>query len=254
MNTVANLAIGFYALRLAEAMLGGFRAAALHRVSHALNVRGEEFVRSRSEDILGFAVAVGLYVAAQLFVWADELVLTWVGSDYGPAIPLVQGISIGLTPYLVYVLLRSVLDSIETKAVNTINLLVAFCCVTLLSMLAVKFDAGPLGLVAAFVVGVTVLGASTTAYLYRHQGLRLGPAAIPQSIAVTAVFGGLSYLADVWIHDVLLGGRSAILAFLVVQSTLGLLFVFTCRRLNVRWFEELWRRLPSQIRSRFSPR
>lgn len=252
MNTVANLAIGFYAVRLAEALLGGFRAAALHRVSHALNVHGEEYVRNRSEDILGFAVAIGLYVATQLFVWADELVMTWVGPDYAPAIPLVQGMSIGITPYLVYVLLRSVLDSIETKAVNTLNLLIAFCCVTVLSFLAVALDAGPMGLVAAFVVGVSVLGISTTAYLYRKHGLRLRPAGISQSILMAGVFGILSYLADSWIHDSLLGGQSTIVVFIIVQSTLGILFIATARYTNARWFDQLWRRLPKRITARFS--
>jgi O-antigen/teichoic acid export membrane protein len=250
LDTVAHLAIGYYAVRLAEALLAGFSNAALHRVSHALHKRGHDFVRQRSEDLLGFSVGISLYVTFQLLVWADEIVLVWVGPDYADAIPLVRGMAFAITPYVAYVLLRSVVDSIRVQAVNTLNLLIAFSCVAGLSLIAVKLQAGGLGLVGAFVIGIFVLGISTILYLRKHQGLLLKEAMIHQSFALSAIFGGVSYLADVVISKTPLNSGATMVFFLAVQLTLGVFFIAALKYLRIRWIEQLWRRLPTKFTSK----
>lgn len=59
----------------------------------------------------------------------------YFGASFVPAIPVFRACLIGAIPYVVYILMRSILDALDVKAVNSRNLIVTLATVVLLSLL-----------------------------------------------------------------------------------------------------------------------
>lgn len=75
----------------------------------------------------------------------------FLGPEFQEAIHLVRIILLGALPYVVYIILRNVLDAIDVRPWNTVNLLIALGLFCLLFFVMPQYPAAP-GLVAALVV------------------------------------------------------------------------------------------------------
>ena len=58
----------------------------------------------------------------------------YFGPDFLPAIPYFRTILLGTIPYAVYILMRSILDALDVKAVNSRNLIISLCVVVILCL------------------------------------------------------------------------------------------------------------------------
>ena len=81
----------------------------------------------------------------------------YFGADFLPAIPVFRICLLGAIPYAVYILMRSILDAIDVKAVNSRNLILSLAAVVLLSLVNRSIIWMSWSLVAA----LTLLGALT---------------------------------------------------------------------------------------------
>ena len=75
-------------------------------------------------------VGIGLTLAGVglVEVIATPLVAWYLGPAYAPAAAVLRLVLLGAVPYVVYVLLRSALDALSIKAINTRNLAIALVC------------------------------------------------------------------------------------------------------------------------------
>jgi hypothetical protein len=81
---------------------------------------------------------------------------------------------ISLAPYLAYVLLRSVIDGVEVRAVNTLNLFIALGAGILLALVTAFSGMGVTGIAIGTMAGFFALGILTVFYLKRRFGFRFG--------------------------------------------------------------------------------
>ena len=73
-------------------------------------------------------VAVGELAIPSLVTW-------YFGPAFAPAIPVFRACLLGAIPYIVYVLMRNILDALDVKAVNSRNLIITLILVTALCLI-----------------------------------------------------------------------------------------------------------------------
>ncbi len=245
-------------LRIVEASTAAFGLVALPRVSELQTAGRQEFLRDRVEDLVGFLLHLGLFAGLQLFIWAPEIVRVWLGREYAAATPMIRVLLVALVPYLAYTLLRSVIDGMEERPVNTLNLYAALGCTAVLSVGLAGAGLDGLGLAIASALGFLLLGALTFRFLRRSLGLRrehLGAGLVIAS-NLAAAGAALVIASNLAAAAAALALRSALAGRVGDGLALGLGFgaaacllagsVALLRHRQVRWVLEVEARLVSR--------
>jgi len=141
-----------------ESAVVAFGLVALPRVAIMFEEGRRDFLAERIRDILDLIIHLGLFISVQAFIWAKFLVAVWLGPDYLEAVAIMRILIVSLSPYLAYVLLRSFIDAIEIKAVNTVNILVSLGSGILLALLCAFLGMGVLGLAIGSMTGFLCWG------------------------------------------------------------------------------------------------
>ena len=93
------------------------------------------------------AVAIGEILIPPFVRW-------YFGKDFIPAIPVFRMCLLGAIPYVIYVLLRNILDALDVRAVNSRNLLITLAL--LLILCAVRTDI--MSMATSLLIALTLLG------------------------------------------------------------------------------------------------
>ena len=115
-------------------------------------------------------VLVGELVLPSFIEW-------YFGPAFVPAIPVFRACLIGAIPYVVYILMRSILDALDVKAVNSRNLIISLILLTILCLVNSDLMWMSLSLVAC----LTLLGALTLRDTYTRLRTPIAPA--PSTLA-----------------------------------------------------------------------
>jgi O-antigen/teichoic acid export membrane protein len=228
--------------RVAELGTAGFGLVVLPRVSALVAGQRDQFLRERVEDLLGLVLHLGIFTACQLAIWAPEIVQVWLGSAYQEALPMIRVLLIALVPYLGYTLLRSVIDGMDDRPVNTWNVYGALACTAALSLVFGLSGLGTLGLAIATAIGFVVLGALTFRFL--RQSLRIEGEHI--HVVAAVVLNLAAALVALLGRSALLGrlGPAGLLVTGAAVSAICLAaYLLVLRRLEVRWLVEIEARL-----------
>jgi O-antigen/teichoic acid export membrane protein len=95
---------------------------AIAKVSQLVAAGEQTLLRERIADVSAVVLHVGAFATLQLWVWTPEIIDAWLGPEYLPGVGVVRIVVLAVLPYLLFVTLRSVLDGIEERAVNAVNL------------------------------------------------------------------------------------------------------------------------------------
>jgi O-antigen/teichoic acid export membrane protein len=107
-------------------------------------------------------ILVGGILLATAGVVVGELVIPpfirwYFGEAFVPAIPVFRACLIGAIPYAVYILMRSILDALDVKALNSRNLIISMIVAVVLCLV----DSSLLWMSFAIVASLTLLGVLT---------------------------------------------------------------------------------------------
>jgi O-antigen/teichoic acid export membrane protein len=217
---------------LMEVALGAFGLVVLPKAAELVAQGRLDFLRKRIRDIIAMTTHLGLYGSLQLLVWSDELILLWLGDEYRGAIALLRVYVVGLWPYLLYIMLRSVVDVVDERAVNTRNLFIAFSVALSSSVALGRVGLGVQGVAWGVTLGFVTLGLATMAYLWRRnwcvltgllikECLFFSAGALGVGLALKAVLLGLSVspFGRIAIGSLTAGGL--LLIYLLVLKSLG---------------------------------
>ena len=236
------LAVGQAVFALADAALASLGLLVLPRAAQLLAEGRRDFLRSGTSDIAALSVHLGLFAGLQMLVWADTIVLAWLGPLYVPAVPLMRVQLCALVPYLIYTLLRSVVDALETRAINTLNVLIALGVTIIACTAGAAFGWGGLGLALGTAVGLLALGFLTLRYLWQGGWIAAERLHLRRALILNLLFVAVALLA----RSVLVG-RASPLGLLVlaagVETILVILYWLVMRRLRPCWVGEIERRL-----------
>jgi O-antigen/teichoic acid export membrane protein len=119
--------------------------------------------------LAALGVAIGELLIPPFIKW-------YFGEEFLPAVPYFRAILLGTIPYAVYILLRSVLDALEVKAVNSRNLVISMCVAVILCLA----NRSLIWMCGSIVASLVLLGSLTLRDTYSR--LRLEPAPRPTVI------------------------------------------------------------------------
>jgi len=118
---------------------------------------------------LSLAALVAGTIAVEIF--APTIVRFYLGPQFVPATGVLRVILIGAVPWGLYVTLRSVVDARHVSAINARNMFIAVVSFAVAAIILRAIWPSSMGVVAAFVVSLYILGALTIrqAYLIIRQ-------------------------------------------------------------------------------------
>jgi len=114
-------------------------------------------------------VAIGEILIPPFIRW-------YFGEAFLPAVPYFRAVLLGAIPYAVYILMRSILDALDVRAVNSRNLIVTLCVAVILCLV----NRSLLWMSGSIVASLILLGSLTLRDTYVR--LRLQPATPPAAI------------------------------------------------------------------------
>lgn len=122
--------------------------------------------------IIKLSSALSILITIILEIFTEPIIRLYLGGTFAETVPIVRIVMLGALPYVLYICIRSVLDAFYEKAVNTVNLLIAFTAFVGFS-LAVQFSSNdPQYILFAFVIGLYILGALSLLGIRRIFGGR----------------------------------------------------------------------------------
>ena len=237
-----HLVVGQSVFRILEASIVAFGLVALPRVSQLFSEGRIEFLKDRISDIITMIIHLGLFAIVELFFWSELIVKVWLGEEYLTSVPIIQIYLIALCPYLGYVMLRSVVDAVEEKAINTINLFIALALTVISSLLLFKTELNILGLALGGSIGFMYLGISTAVYLMRKYRISLD---YRQMAVVVAANAGCLVIALIVKNTFATDGDLiwGVTSFIISGSISFMLYLVFLFKLKVGWISELKMRI-----------
>jgi O-antigen/teichoic acid export membrane protein len=222
--------------------IASFGIIALPKAAQLFAEGRMEFLRERIGDILALVFHLGLFTAIQLFLWSDQIILAWLGSQYIHAIPLMRILILALVPYFAYVGLRSIIDAVEERAVNTYNLCVGLITTLVSSLFLGMVGSGSLGLALGTTLGIVALGSLTVRYLWQANWVAIKGLRLKECLCLNTCALGLAFWFRIsLVHSY---GPMAMLGFAVIlEGMLIVLYLLILRKLRVSWIIELERRV-----------
>jgi O-antigen/teichoic acid export membrane protein len=100
------------------------------------------------------SVMIAAAIVVVLAILARPLIALFVSPAFLPAVPVTRLLLLAGVPYVTYVVLRNVLDALDTRPLNARNLVVAVLLFAVVVLIARRPDA----VAGAMVIAVTVLG------------------------------------------------------------------------------------------------
>lgn len=234
--------VGQSVFRVMESAIVGFGLVALPKISQLLAEDNVEFLKVKIEDILIMIFQLGLFVTIHTFIWSKEIVLVWLGPEYIAAVPIMKIIILSLGPYLGYVILRSIVDAVEVRAINTLNLSLSLIFAAVLSIIFIYAGFGIIGLAIGTTIGFITLGVLTSLFLIRRYLISFENFMFRQVILLNIIFAGTVLIIKQYIAPFLSQSNLLITAFFI-ESVLFLCYLYFFYRKNIRWVSELKKRI-----------
>jgi O-antigen/teichoic acid export membrane protein len=234
--------IGQSVFRVMESAIVGFGLVALPKVSQLVAENKLEFLKLKIEDILIMIFQLGIFVTIHTFIWSKEIVLVWLGSEYTEAVPIMKILILSLGPYLGYVILRSIVDAVEVRAINTLNLSVSLVIAAVLSIIFVYAGFGIIGLAIGTTIGLVALGIITSLYLMRRYQISFENFMLRRVIVLNILFASSVLLIKQHIAPFLSQSNILIVGF-IIEGVLFLCYLYFFYRKNIGWVLTLKERI-----------
>lgn len=242
MRDAGYLVVGQSVFRITGAAIVAFGMVALPKVSQIVAQGRTDFLKNRISDILNMIIHLGLFTVIQLFIWSDEIVLIWLGQEYLAAVPIIKIFLISLCPYLGYVILRSIVDAVEAKAINTLNLFVSFGVTAVLSIIFGYTGLGIWGLALAVTIGLFILGISTAYFLVKRYKITFNNLRLMWILIMNGIFAVISIFAKQCFIESF-NDVGLLVAIFVIEISLFTLYIWFLYKKDMQWIMELKARI-----------
>jgi len=185
---------------------------------------------------------LGLFVTIHTFIWSKEIVLVWLSSEYIEAVPIMKILILSLGPYLGYVILRSIVDGVEVRAINTLNLSLSLVFAAVISIIFIYAGFGIIGLAIGTTVGFVALGVMTSFYLMKRYHISFENFMLQWVILLNILFASSVLLIKKYIASFLSQSNILIIGF-IIECILFMSYLYFFHRKNIRWISELKKRI-----------
>jgi O-antigen/teichoic acid export membrane protein len=229
-------------LRVVEGVTESFGRVALAKAATIFADEQNEFLGEGTTDIIAFVVHLGIYATIHLIIWSDQIVLVLLGDQYTDALPLMRVLLTAITPFLAYSMLRSIIDAVETKAVNTVFVCVAFVLALAVSYLLGSLGFGIIGLGIGSALGFVTLGGLTVRFLWKKYRLNVAPIKLNGVLLLNAALLIGTIILRPWLESIWHGASPLVIAGFL-EGSLALVYLLVLWKWKVRWMIEIEKRI-----------
>jgi len=124
-------------------------------------IAGKKYDELKKHLKLIFFASMGICIPGVLVleVFSHQIIYLYLGMNSYVLSNIVRAIGLGIIPFVVYILLRSIIDARYRKPVNTVNIFISLVIFLLLSLLSMLFHSGQMYyVILGFVISVAYLG------------------------------------------------------------------------------------------------
>lgn len=229
-------------LRVVEGVTESFGRVALAKAATLFAGEQNDFLREGTTDIIAFVIHLGVYATFHLMLWSDQIVLVLLGNQYTDALPLMRILLAALTPYLAYSMLRSIIDAVETKAVNTFFICAAFALALATSALLASLGFGIIGLGIGSAIGYVTLGGLAVHFLWRKYRLNAVPIKLKGILLLNTVLIVSALTLRPWLESIWSETSPLVIAGLL-EGSLASVYLIVLWKWKVRWMIEIEKRI-----------
>lgn len=154
---------GYVAFGIVVFNMGGYFFAPistilLPKASHMIARSDYEGLKYDLRRMLILAICLTALGVVILEVFTDQIIEIYLKKNYFETIMIVRVIAIGIVPYVVYILLRSIIDAGYAKPINAINIIIAGLIFLIGSSLILLFEKNYIYIIVIFTVAACILG------------------------------------------------------------------------------------------------
>jgi O-antigen/teichoic acid export membrane protein len=223
-----------------ETAMGSFGIVALPRAAQVFAENRQKYLEERINNLFSFIIQIGIFFTIHLLIWSDVIIIGWFGKSYDSAIILTRIISIAILPYMCFTMLKSIIDAVEIKAINTLNLLIALVVALITAIGLATIGFGISGIAIGMTIGFFALGYLTIKYLMKLYPLKLAEIKLFKVFSINIILFFPSY----WLHSLeMFYSMNNILPFLlafIFGCALFILYLVLLRGLKVHWLNHIF--------------
>ena len=161
---VGYLSVSQSLLRTAGAAIAPLGLVLLPKVSELVANERQETIKENLNFLVGAVLQCSIFICVQLIIFTDVIIKFWLGPEFFSAVPIMRIIFLSIIFYTLYVAMRSVLDAVKVKPLNTINLFISlgiFLSIAGIFLFIIKFFSPIISLSIALTSGMGCLGILT---------------------------------------------------------------------------------------------
>ncbi|MCP4149681.1 MAG: lipopolysaccharide biosynthesis protein [bacterium] len=228
-------------IRMMEIFATPFNKIFLPKFSEFKGKNDTEQIKAKSMMVVDFIVTVVPTIVVVAYGLAKYVVIFWFGAKFEPAIPAVEIAILFSGFYIIYALLRGILNGIfEFPYVNIICFL-GTLAVAALTVLA--FNKTPKDLSMAFGIGLMILGVTSLAILLWKLKMKLPLKTLLIYLTLAAAIFIITILGDKTLFTLTFGNIYVKFLISVLYRTIIVLAVFFMGWKKTIWYAELKKRM-----------
>lgn len=122
---VGYLAVSQSLLNAVGTIIAPLGLIILPKVSNMIRENKKLEIADSLNIFMGAVIQCSVFISFQMILFSDAIINFWLGPEFIKAVPVMQIVFISVVFYTIYVGMRSILDAIEFKPLNTVNLLIS---------------------------------------------------------------------------------------------------------------------------------
>ncbi len=152
------VAFGIAVLNMSSSFFVPISTILLPKASHMIaraNYKGLKYDLKRMLISAICLTALGVMI---LEIFTDQIIGIYLKENFTETIMIIKIIAIGIIPYVIYIILRSVIDANYVKPINAINIVITFLFFIISVSLILLFNKNYIYIVGIFTIAIYVLG------------------------------------------------------------------------------------------------
>ena len=238
----AYMSIAIWIFQILQTATTPFGLIMLPKAANFLGSGSEGYLKEKLRSIYDFILDAGLFIVIQLYLVADFLIIAWLGLKYSEAVPIARIIILSMMPFLFYTMMRSIIDAVEKRAINTFNLYLSLLMTVTSSLVLLKFHIGLSALAIGLGTGLCLLGVMTYLYMKRRYHVRLMSGLFYRILLINILFGCFVYLVKYVMLSNHFNYQNVAIVF-SIQLFCGVLYLILLRKLDATWIREIVQRV-----------
>ncbi len=241
LKAAAYMGIIVSIIRMLQMIVYPFNMIFLPKFSLYQSEKNHSKIQYYSQVVLDYFFTIPLVLGLLVYFLSKEVVLLWFGGKYEIVVSHLLLISPFLGLFLVYVLIRGILDGLYDYPFSNVITFGGISCALIISLLSYFFQWKLIGLSVSLLMGILFLGFSSIFILVRKQNLKILNI---KNLVASAWFLLLFFILFIFKENIIIHNIYISITVKLFTSIIILLISFVIYKMvGYEWIEEVKLRL-----------